>query len=69
LRAYIVLQIEMVPIKQIQLGPGVSMPIFGLGTYLNTGCDSIFETLDAALDVGYRFIDTAQLYKNEADIG
>jgi len=59
----------MLPMKQIQLGPGVSMPILGLGTYLNTGSYSIFETLDAALDVGYRFIDTAQLYANEADIG
>jgi diketogulonate reductase-like aldo/keto reductase len=25
--------------------------------------------LDAALDVGYRFIDTAQVYRNEQHIG
>ncbi|PRD39538.1 UNVERIFIED_CONTAM: dkgB [Trichonephila clavipes] len=45
-----------------------SIPDFGLGTFRLKGQVVIDSVLDA-LDVGYRAIDTAQIYDNEADIG
>lgn len=50
------------------LSNGVKIPCIGFGTYLMTGNlaeDSIIE----ALNLGYRHIDTASLYKNESDVG
>ncbi|EKM80657.1 hypothetical protein AGABI1DRAFT_37131 [Agaricus bisporus var. burnettii JB137-S8] len=42
------------------------MPVIGLGVYRNyTTRDSVFEALRA----GYRLVDTAQAYKNEAHVG
>jgi 2,5-diketo-D-gluconate reductase B len=40
----------------------------GFGTYQNTG-DAVVQSVVDALDVGYRHIDTAQYYENEAAIG
>ncbi|KAH7731549.1 Protein C35D10.6 [Aphelenchoides avenae] len=45
------------------------MPSIGLGTYQVTSKTDIYAIVDAALDAGYRFIDTAQVYKNEGYIG
>ncbi|WP_300733042.1 aldo/keto reductase [uncultured Helicobacter sp.] len=50
------------------LNNGVKMPIIGLGTYSLLGKDCERAILDA-LKVGYRAFDTAQMYKNEAEIG
>lgn len=40
----------------------------GLGTYSLTGTDGT-ETIAAALDAGYRHVDTARLYGNESEVG
>ena len=40
----------------------------GFGTFPLKGRD-LSEALSTALDVGYRAIDTAQMYQNESDIG
>lgn len=48
---------------------GVEMPRLGLGTFLITDGSSAYDTTLHALKVGYRHIDTAQMYKNEASIG
>lgn len=40
----------------------------GLGTYPLKG-DVLVETILKALELGYRHIDTAQFYDNEADVG
>lgn len=45
------------------------MPMIGFGTWQITGEQTIRDVLDAALGAGYRFIDTAQVYMNEEDIG
>ncbi|KAJ1106107.1 hypothetical protein NDU88_003510 [Pleurodeles waltl] len=45
------------------------MPLVGLGTFRIQGYSTIYSTLDAALRCGYRSIDTAAVYGNEADIG
>ncbi len=44
------------------------LPRIGLGTWKLTGNEGI-ETVRTALDVGYRHIDTAQMYENEAAVG
>lgn len=44
------------------------MPPLGLGTFRLTG-DTVIRSVRDALELGYRAIDTAQIYGNEADIG
>ena len=46
----------------------MSIPAFGLGTFRLQG-QTVIDSVRDALDVGYRAIDTAQIYENEADIG
>lgn len=55
--------------EYIKLSNGVKMPIFGLGTFLVSAGESAYETVSTALKLGYRHIDTAQMYFNEASIG
>ncbi|KAI6660249.1 Prostaglandin F synthase-like [Oopsacas minuta] len=52
----------------IKLNDSVEIPCIGFGTYLNTG-DKALHTVTWAIQAGYRLIDTAALYKNEAEIG
>ena len=44
------------------------VPQFGLGTFRLTG-DTIIESVKTALEVGYRAVDTAQIYGNETEVG
>jgi len=44
------------------------IPKLGLGTWQNTGPDCS-KTVRTALDLGYRHVDTAQAYDNEAAVG
>ena len=46
----------------------MSIPSFGLGTFRLEN-EVVFDCVSAALELGYRLIDTAQFYNNEADIG
>lgn len=41
----------------------------GLGTWQNSDPDQCAESVRTALEVGYRHIDTAQLYENEEAVG
>jgi len=43
-------------------------PKLGLGTWQNTGTECA-ETVEAALEEGYRHVDTAQMYDNERQVG
>lgn len=45
-----------------------SIPLLGLGTWQLNGkeCE---DTVDEAINMGYRHLDTAQNYQNEADVG
>ena len=45
-----------------------NIPSFGAGTFRLTGQAAVDSVRDA-LDVGYRAVDTAQIYGNEADVG
>ena len=46
----------------------LQMPQLGLGTY-KIGVEQVERVVRDALDVGYRHIDTAQMYRNEAGVG
>ncbi|QIH08161.1 MULTISPECIES: 2,5-didehydrogluconate reductase DkgB [unclassified Pseudomonas] len=46
----------------------MSIPSFGLGTFRLTG-QAVIDSVKSALALGYRVIDTAQIYGNEADVG
>ena len=54
--------------EYIELNNGVKMPLAGLGTWDLNGAGCV-ESVKAALDMGYRLIDTAQMYGNEAEVG
>jgi len=47
---------------------GTEMPRLGFGTWLITGRDAT-EGVRDALEIGYRHIDTARAYENEAEVG
>ena len=47
---------------------GVSMPKLGLGTFRMQG-DACRAAVESALSIGYRHIDTAEMYANEEAIG
>lgn len=51
----------------MKLLSGNSIPIIGFGTYSLKGkvCE---DAVKAALQAGYRHIDTGSIFKNEADI-
>lgn len=53
----------------IRLANGVEMPRLGLGTYKSAEGGDVEEAVAAALEAGYRSIDTASLYGNEHGIG
>ena len=46
----------------------MSIPKFGVGTFRLQG-QVVIDSIRNALDVGYRAIDTAQIYGNEAEVG
>lgn len=46
----------------------MSIPSFGVGTFRLSGQTAI-DSVRNALDLGYRAIDTAQIYGNEAEVG
>jgi 2,5-diketo-D-gluconate reductase A len=52
----------------VTLNNGVEMPQLGFGVFL-VPPDEVVEPVRAALDVGYRMIDTATLYGNEEGVG
>lgn len=45
------------------------MPMLGLGTWENKDHDQCAQSVQTALEMGYRHIDTAQAYQNEAAVG
>lgn len=54
--------------KTIKLKQGNEIPLLGLGTWKLTGEECIKSVLQA-LEIGYRHIDTADLYDNHESVG
>ena len=52
---------------EIKLMNGLELPGIGFGTYKAE--EKSFEAVCAALDAGYRLIDTASVYGNEREVG
>lgn len=50
------------------LNNGITMPLLGLGVYDMYNREAE-ESVTTALEIGYRLIDTAAMYKNETEIG
>ncbi len=46
----------------------MSIPAFGLGTFRLQG-QVVIDSVSTGLELGYRAIDTAQIYENEAEVG
>jgi len=53
----------------IEQSNGTKLPQLGLGTWLANDHTQLKDALRAALDIGYRYIDTAAAYGNEDAIG
>jgi 2,5-diketo-D-gluconate reductase B len=45
------------------------MPMLGIGTWENTDPDDCANAVETALEMGYRHVDTAQIYGNEEHVG
>jgi 2,5-diketo-D-gluconate reductase A len=54
--------------ESVTLADNGSMPLLGFGTWQMYGREA-YDAVRVALEVGYRHIDTATLYRNEAEIG
>lgn len=51
------------------LDNGVEIPVLGLGVFRSPQGKETVDAVTAALAYGYRHIDTARIYQNEADVG
>ncbi|WP_396445553.1 aldo/keto reductase [Actinomadura sp.] len=54
--------------QTVDLAGGTALPLIGFGTW-QLRPKAAYESVRAALEIGYRHVDTATLYKNEADVG
>jgi 2,5-diketo-D-gluconate reductase A len=60
--------LSMPDVPTVLLNNGNSIPQFGFGVFLVEPEETV-EAVTNALDAGYRHIDTAQMYGNEAEVG
>lgn len=58
----------MVKVPSVKLNNGVEMPGLGFGTFLSKP-NEVAEAVKHAIDIGYRYIDTAFFYANEHEVG
>jgi diketogulonate reductase-like aldo/keto reductase len=57
-----------IPDDTLSLSNGGRMPLLGFGTWQITGEDAV-RAVSAALEAGYRHLDSALVYGNEAEVG
>ena len=55
-------------VPSITLNTGTTIPQLGFGTYQIEPPQTV-QAVTTALEVGYRHIDTAEMYQNEAEVG
>ncbi len=58
----------MADVPTIRLNNGVTIPQFGFGVFQIPPRDTV-AAVRVALEAGYRHLDTAQMYGNEAEVG
>ena len=58
----------MLAYNMIKLNNGVEIPEFGLGVFRSELGTETSNAVRWALEAGYRHIDTAMMYRNEADV-
>ncbi len=58
----------MLQYKNIKFNNGVEIPQFGLGVFRSEVGEETANAVEWALEAGYRHIDTATAYRNEADV-
>ena len=58
----------MPAVPDLTMNTGATIPQLGFGTYQIEPADTV-EAVTAALEIGYRHVDTAQMYQNEAEVG
>jgi 2,5-diketo-D-gluconate reductase A len=59
----------MTNVPSVTLNNGVTMPLLGFGVYQIPDAEECERSVSEALRVGYRLIDTAAAYRNEAAVG
>ena len=63
-------EMEISDIKgTVKLNNGIEMPYFGLGVFEADDGQEVITAIHEALEAGYRHVDTATLYQNEAGVG
>jgi diketogulonate reductase-like aldo/keto reductase len=62
-------QPELTLSTTVALRGGVPMPVFGLGVWQAAAGAETHDAVAEALRAGYRLVDTAAAYRNEADVG
>lgn len=56
--------------SKVTLNNGVKMPVFGLGMFRSESGSELVSAVSYALSkANYRLLDSAQIYKNEPDVG
>ncbi|GAA0477057.1 oxidoreductase [Paractinoplanes deccanensis] len=60
--------IPALPLPKAADGTPVEMPLLGFGTWQIRG-DEAYQSVRDALEAGYRHLDTATMYGNEAEVG
>ena len=58
----------MSKVPTIELNDGVRIPQLGFGVF-QIDPNGTAEAVKASLDIGYRHIDTAEMYQNEKGVG
>ena len=56
------------PDSRVELSPGVTMPVLGLGVFQIEEND-LYHVVSSALEAGCRLFDTAKYYQNEGALG
>ena len=54
--------------NKIRLSDGQEIPQIGVGTWTLRG-ETVRQNVRMALEAGFRHVDTAQSYDNEAEVG
>src|SRR3954452_12948278 len=60
--------IPALPLPKAAEGTPAEMPLLGFGTWQIRGA-AAYEAVREALEAGYRHLDTATMYGNEAEVG